>query len=60
MRPSPLKHNPRLVETGIGWIDGSDCGMDSRAARSFLGSSRRPSSGLSPPLAYLTCILAPF
>lgn len=56
-----LKRNPRRVGTRIGWIGGSDCGMDRvPPAPLYLGSSRRPSSGLSPPLACPICILAPF
>lgn len=60
MRPRRLRNRPRPVGTGIGWIEGNECGMDSRAARSPLGSSRRPSSGLGRPLARLICILARF
>ncbi|KAH6855296.1 hypothetical protein B0I37DRAFT_364495 [Chaetomium sp. MPI-CAGE-AT-0009] len=44
-RLSPLPSSPQPVGTRIGWIDGSDGGMDSRAARApvpSLGSSRCP------------------
>jgi hypothetical protein len=38
----------------------SEGGIDSRAARSSLGSSRRPSSGTRLPLARLSYTLALF